>query len=167
MENNEEKKLVCSHCGSTIKEDDDFCPDCGTLLAEFVKCNEHKDKEAEGVCVICCNPFCAGCGIYVNEIFLCNEHSEYEIYEGMARVYGSSDSTQIEYAKSCLEQNELHPFIYSRKRTTLHMGGTDYSMFNASGEFDGHLVNEIKLMIPFQELIRAEEILDELNILEE
>jgi len=167
MEGNEVEKLVCSHCGSIIKVDDDFCPDCGILFAEFVKCIEHNDKEAEGVCVICCEPLCAGCGIYVNEIFLCNEHCEYEIYEGMARVYGSSDSTQIEYAKSCLKQNELHPFIYSRKRTTLHMGGTDYSMFNASGEFDGHLVNEIKLMIPFQELIRAEEILDELNILEE
>lgn len=167
MEESKVEKLECSHCRSIIKGDDDFCPDCGTLFSDEVKCSEHKNTKAEGVCVICCEPFCPECGIYVNEIFLCNEHSEYEIYEGMARVYGSSDSTQIEYAKSCLEQNNLHPFIYSRKRTTLHLGGTDYSLFRASGEFDGHLINEIKLMIPFQELIRAEEILDELNILEE
>lgn len=98
---------------------------------------------------------------------LSNEHHEYDIYERMTCVYGLSDSTQIEYAKSCLEQNDLHPFIYSRKRTTFHLGGTDYSLFHASGEFDSHLINEIKLMIPFQELIRAEKILDELNILEE
>lgn len=167
MEDNEAEKLFCPHCNSTVKKDDDFCPDCGALFAEFVKCIEHSDKEAKGVCVICCKPYCQVCGIYINEIFLCNEHSEYEIYEGMARVYGSSDSTQIEYAKSCLEQNNLHPFIFSRKRNNLYMNGTDHSMLSASYELDGHLVNEIKLMIPFQELIRAEEILDELNILEE
>ena len=167
MAESEMKKFNCSHCDYETQDDNDFCPDCGTLFIENIKCSVHKDNNAEGVCVIYCEPFCSECGIFINEIFLCNEHSEYEIYEGMARVYGSSDSTQIEYAKSCLEQNDLHPFIYSRKRTTLHLGGTDYSLFCASGEFDCHLINEIKLMIPFQELIRAEEILNELNILEE
>ena len=166
MEDNEAEKLFCPHCNSIVKKDDDFCPECGTLFAEFIKCNEHTDKEADGVCVICCEPLCASCGTYVNEIFLCNEHSEYEIYEGMVRVYGSSDSMQVDYAKSCLEQNGLHPFIFSRKRTNLYMGEISHPMFNASGELNGYLVNE-KLMIPFQELIRAEEILDELNILEE
>jgi len=167
MEDNLEKELQCEHCTCKVKIDDDFCPDCGTLFIEDVKCSDHSDVKSEGVCVICCEPFCSECGMYVNEIFLCNEHSEYEIYEGMVRVYGSSDSIQVDYAKSCLEQSELHPFIYSRKRTPLHLGGSNYTLFPSSGEFDYRHISEIKLMVPFQELIRSEEILNELNILEE
>ncbi len=37
----------------------------------------------------------------------------------------------------------------------------------ASGEYDGHIINEIKLIVPVQELIRAEEILRELKIIDE
>jgi hypothetical protein len=37
-------------------------------------------------------------------------------------------------------------------------------LFRASGEFDGHLINEIKLMIPLQEVLRAEDILSEIDI---
>lgn len=162
MDENNVVKLECPHCNSIIKKDDDFCPDCGTLFAEFVKCIEHKDKEAEGVCVICCNPFCAECGIYVNEIFLCNEHSEYETAEGMACVLSSDDSMQMGFAKTSLETNELHPVIFSNGAHSIYQTGAYYG----SGGNNGYPNSEIYLMVPFQEVIRAEEILDELNMLE-
>ena len=161
-----QQKSVCGLCGRDTNNEDDFCPDCGTLFLENVKCTKHSDREADGVCVICCEPFCDECGFFVDDkIFLCTLHGNYEIYEGMARVYGSSDSVQVDYAKSCLEQAGLNPMVYSRKASPLHMGGFEYTLFEASGDYDGHIVNEIKLMIPVQQVIKAEEILRQLEIL--
>jgi len=159
-----EEKLICPHCKNEINNGDDFCPECGTLFSENIKCTTHNDKNAAGACVICCQPYCSNCGIYINRIFLCDNHGEYEIYEGMARVFGSSDSLQIDYTKTCLEQEGLHPLVFSKKASPWHLGGTEYSLFRASGEFDGHLINEIKLMIPLQEVLRAEDILSEIDI---
>ncbi|MEJ2103889.1 MAG: hypothetical protein P8X47_04845 [Ignavibacteriaceae bacterium] len=82
----------------------------------------------------------------------------------MARVYGSSDFAQVNYIKSCLEQESLHPFIYSRKASPMHLGGTDYSLFRASGDFNGHIINEIKLMVPCSEVLDAEKIISELEL---
>jgi hypothetical protein len=164
----DEKKSICSICESEIKNDDDFCPNCGSLFIENVKCSVHEEINAEGVCVICCEPYCNKCGFFVHDkIFLCNEHSEYENFEGMVRVYGSSDSALVEFAKTNIETEGLHPFIFTRKSSPMHIGGTDYSLFNASGEYDGHIINEIKLMVPLQELIHAEEILRDLKIIDE
>lgn len=163
MRESKEEKYFCSHCSCEVKNDDDFCVECGSLLTEKVKCSVHNEKEAAGVCVICCEPFCCECGIFINRIFLCDKHGEYEIYEGMARVFGSSDSLQIDYAKNCLEQEGLHPLVFSKKASPWHLGGSEYSLFRASGEFDGHIVNELKLMLPFQEVMRAEGILSELK----
>ena len=102
----------------------------------------------------------------MNGIFLCNEHHGYEIVEGMARVLGGSDSAQIELAKSCLEQDGLHPFIFSRKASPISLGGPDYSLFRASGEFDGHIINEYKLMVPCQEVTKAERALKKLKLID-
>ena len=82
----------------------------------------------------------------------------------MARVFGSSDEAQILYLKECLEENSLHPFVYSRKSSPMHLGGSDYSLFNASGDFDGHLINEIKLMVPCSEVLDAEKIIKEIDL---
>ena len=161
----EERSFECSFCQNEINEDDEFCPECGTLF-EDAKCINHPNENAAGACVICCEPYCKECGFFVNDrIFLCNEHSEYEIYEGMARIYGSADAAQIEYLENCLEQSNLHPIAFSKKASPLHLGGSDYSLFRASGEFNGHIINEIKLMVPLQEVIEAEEILRHLNLL--
>jgi hypothetical protein len=43
------------------------------------------------------------------------------------------------------------------------LGGPDYSLFRASGEYDGHIINEFKLMVPCQEVEEAEAMLKELE----
>lgn len=155
--------LFCDYCGSEISRDAEFCPKCGTIFIGDVSCFNHSDNEAKGVCAICHQAYCKKCGLRVNNIFLCNEHSHYEIYEGMARVFGSSDEQQINYYKSILVENKLHPFIYSRKSSPLHLGGADYSLFRASGDSNGHIINEIKLLVPCTEVLQAEKIIDELE----
>ena len=79
--------------------------------------------------------------------FLCNNHSSYEIYEGMVRVYGVLDDLAGQYAKSCLEQAGLHPLLYCRRQPR---GGPRfvYTLYAAGGDYDGHIVNEIKVMVP-------------------
>lgn len=163
MPDNKEE-FTCSNCGSQVKGDDDFCPDCGTLFRDDVYCINHKNVKAAGACIICCEPFCKNCGLFVNDIrFLCDEHSNYEIYEGMARIFGSSDSMEVEFYKDSLEKDGFHPIIYSRKASPISLGSPDYSLFRASGEFDGHIINEYKLMVPCQEVIEAEKFLKELG----
>ena len=129
-----------------------------------MKCTNHPSTDADFVCVICSEPFCKKCGTTVSGILLCVQHDFYENYEGMARIYDSSDVAQINYIKGCLEQESLHPFIYSRKASPMHLGGSDYSLFRASGDFDGHIINEVKLMVPCSEVISAEQIISELGL---
>jgi hypothetical protein len=154
---------ICDFCELDIQSDSEFCPRCGTILIEDVFCNTHPDIEAYGVCVICAVACCEICGHSKNNVFLCNDHEDYEIYEGMARVFGASDEAQLQHIKGFLEQSELHPFIYSRKSSPMHLGGTDYSLFRASGDFDGHIINEIKLMVPCSEVLEAEKLISEIN----
>lgn len=155
---------ICSYCENTILDDDDLCPSCGSLFAENVKCVNHEDEDAAGVCVICLDPLCEECGLFVNDLrFLCDEHSGYEIYQGMARVFGSSDILEVEYYKNVLEKENMHPIIYSRKTSPISLGAPDHTLFRASGEFNGHIINEYKLMVPCQEVISSEVIIAKLN----
>jgi len=157
------EKLLCDFCGTEISKDTEFCTKCGTIFIDDVSCFNHSDDDANGVCAICHQAYCKKCGLRVNNIFLCNEHCEYEIYQGMARVFGSSDEQQVNYYKSILEENNLHPFIFERKTSPISLGGVDYSLFRASGDVNGHLVNEIKLMVPCEEVLQAEKIIDEIE----
>jgi hypothetical protein len=155
----------CPKCQRSIQPGVEFCPECGELTIDGAVCVHHTESDASGACVICCAPYCAACGKRRHGIFLCDEHREYEIYQGMARVFGISDHAQARYAASCLEQQGLHPFVYLRKASPLSLGGPEYTLFRASGEYDGHIINEIKVMVPVHEVLRAEELLRELMIL--
>jgi hypothetical protein len=157
------EKLLCDFCGTEISDDSEFCTKCGTVFIDDVSCFNHSDDEARGVCAICHQAYCKRCGLRVNGIFLCNEHSDYEIYEGMARVFGSSDEQQVNLFKSVLEENNFHPFIFQRKASPISMGSGDYTLFRASGDPGGKLINEIKLMVPCSEVLQAEKIIDEID----
>jgi len=158
------KKHLCNNCSFKVEDDSDYCPRCGTLFIENVKCVTHSNAKAEGVCVICGKPFCDKCVYPVNNMFLCNEHDGYEIYEGMARVFGTSDEIQIQYVKSCLEENSFHPFIYSKKSTPMQLGGNDQSLINLSGGLGEKIINEIKLLVPCSEVLEAEKLISGINI---
>jgi hypothetical protein len=159
----ENEELICINCKNAIAESDEYCTNCGIILSEDKKCYLHKDIEALGICLVCLKLCCKKCGLFVNNAFLCNEHSNYEIIEGMGRVYGSSDELELSFYKDMLEKEGLHPFIYSRKASPISLGGVDYSLFRASGEYDGHIINELKLMVPLGEMLKAERILESLK----
>ncbi len=71
----------------------------------------------------------------------------------------------MQYAETCLKQEGLHPTLYSRKASPISLGAPEYTLFRASGEYDGHIINELKLMVPYQEVEEAERVLVETGIL--
>ena len=160
----DDSKIICENCDSPVNNDDDFCINCGGLFADNVKCENHTGKNAIGVCTICHKTICHSCAGRINDYFLCLEHSHYEIIEGMARIYGTNDFVESEYVLNCLKKADFHPFNYSRKTSPISLGGVDYSLFRASGEYNGHLINEIKIMVPLHEVLPAEKLLVELDI---
>jgi len=157
--------FVCPHCGTGVEENDDFCSTCGELLREDLHCEVHPDCSAAGVCIVCTTAFCERCGGRVQNRFLCHEHDTLEIYQNMVRVFGGSDSAQVDFARSALETAGLHPFVFSRKASPISLGGPDYTLFRASGEYDGHIINEFKLMVPCQETLEAQKELRELGFI--
>ena len=82
----------------------------------------------------------------------------------MARVFGTSDEIQIQYVKSCLEENSFHPFIFSKKSTPMQLGGNDQSLINLSGGLGEKIINEIKLLVPCSEVLEAEKLISGINI---
>lgn len=166
MSDTQNDMLICEECKSEVARDDEFCPSCGRPFIQNLKCMHHADADASGVCIICCVPYCSRCGGIVNKHFLCGEHENCEIYEGKARVYGVSDEVTAHYAMECLKNGGMHPFLFSRKASPLSLGGADYTSFNASGEYDGHIINEIKVLVPCQEVLKAEKLLRDLEFKE-
>ncbi len=64
----------CMRCGNPVREDDDFCASCGTLIAADLLCQTHPGREAVGACVVCGEPCCQSCGMFVHGVFYCNAH---------------------------------------------------------------------------------------------
>ena len=159
--------FICDNCENEVSSDSDFCPHCGSLFVEDASCINHPDVSAEGACVICCEAFCEQCGANVDDVFICNQHDSLEFIDGMVRVFGTNDVVQVEFAKDCLEKNGLHPFIFSKKASPMHLGGSDYSLFRASGEKPGNSINEVKLLVPAGETLDALRSLKELELTEE
>jgi hypothetical protein len=154
----DEEKLRCEKCSAEVEEDAEFCPACGALFMEGVVCMEHPALAAEGVCVICQTLCCGECGGERASIFLCNSHSEYEVMEGMARVYGTADTMQAHYIARCLEQAGLDPFVYSRRFNP----GPDIAQNFLYPQVRGETLNELKVYVPFDEVIAAEGVLKNL-----
>lgn len=151
--------FLCEHCGVEVQENDDFCPRCGTLF-EDNSCDTHNEVEAEGVCLVCGKICCPNCGLFVNQTYLCNEHSDIEVFQTMGRVYGSNDAVEIDYLTSILEEENFHPFKFNRKNNSLSLGGSDFTLFRSAGEYTGHIINEIKILVPLNEYLEAKKVID-------
>ena len=157
-----ESEYQCADCESPVRQEDEFCPHCGSLFMDGVTCSRHPERNARGVCIVCCLPFCGDCGKTSSNMFLCEEHQKYEIYEGMARVYGTNDQAGAQYIAECLRQQDIPAVAFSRVSSTVTFGGPDYTMFNAVGDYLGRIINEFKVMVPCQLVEDAERLLQEI-----
>lgn len=154
MLKSDHEQLICSMCKREVVRTDDFCTYCGDILDSNVACAHHHNVPAEGVCIICAEPLCAECGCWVRGRYLCKKHGGYEILEGMVRIFGVADETQAQFVNTRLEQAGFHPLVFAHKASPFSLGGTDDMIFN-----------EIKVMVPCQEVAQAEKALLDLGIL--
>jgi hypothetical protein len=143
--------LTCGRCNEPVKKKDTYCRNCGGIFSDDLFCIKHKSKHADGVCVICSNPLCNKCGIDTSNVFLCNLHSDFEIYEGMTRVFGSMDYIRAQFASACLKKIGYHPFLYTRKFNPV----ADQVAITAIRNFGNHPVYEQKVLVPFSEVLEA------------
>ena len=162
-----EEQFYCDQCENPIDAESEFCPNCGIIFEGNNFCVNHTTEKAEGVCVICWEAFCKSCLEQVNGIYFCHNHASYEIYEGRARVFGIDDESFAEYVKGCLEQAGLHPVFLTLFGSPSSLGGLQANHLRVPLTLGGHSVNEMKIMVPFYEVIDAERIIAELNILDD
>ncbi len=160
MDNSDE--LLCSRCERQISNTDKFCPHCGELFDATMVCSEHPGETAAGVCIACQRPCCQSCGAESGGVFLCSVHSSYEAYEGLARVFGSTDLVQAGYAADILSQAGLHPFVFSRARYPK----ADVVGFLSFPQVYERTVPEQKVLVPYREIPEAEEILRDLGLIQ-
>jgi hypothetical protein len=161
MAQSRQSDLSCRRCGQSVTQDDMFCRSCGALFSDQLRCSTHNSVEAAGVCVICSKPFCEECGGETDKIFLCDEHfAEYEITEGMARVFGCTDNVQAQFVTTCLEQAGFHPFLYSK----IFNPGADLVAMMAPRNFGRYPIVELKVLLPFSEVLKAKQTLSELDL---
>ena len=165
MNESEKTDFFCTRCQCTVSAEDRYCKNCGAIFSDNVFCANHTSVTAEGICVICTKACCKECGGDSNAVFLCNSHWECEIQEGMARVYGSIDNVQSQYVTTCLEQAGLHPFLYSRR---FNPGSGMINTWVRAGirNYGKYPIVELKVLVPFAEVIKAEKTLRKLNIKE-
>lgn len=155
--------LTCGRCKATVADADKYCTHCGALFSEGITCSRHRSAEAEGGCVICSKPFCKKCGSMSNGVFLCEPHWHHEIQEGMARVFGCYDNVQAQQVTSRLQQAGYHAFLYSRM---FNPGAGAFGTMVKAGirNFGNHPIVELKVLVPFPEVLSAEKTLRELGI---
>ena len=160
----QENILVCEQCDQAIQDTDEFCPHCGGLFVEAVKCDRHPSHNAAGVCILCSLPWCNSCGETINGLFLCSKHNTHEIVEDMARICGVNNSAMADYFRACLEEGGFHPFVYSGNiYHKASMGGNSPTIGgNTRSPLGGR--EEFKIMVPFQEVEQAEAFVEELDI---
>jgi hypothetical protein len=151
---------TCGNCNGDVLPEAQSCPHCGAIFDATMACRVHPSEEADGVCAICAIPCCHECGLWVNDIFLCGKHETYEIMEEQARVFGSMDVLVAEYAVRCLEEAGLHPFLFSRSARRNPSIPSNFGF----RQYNGHTAAEMKVLVPYAEVDRAEEILRDLTL---
>jgi hypothetical protein len=74
----------------------------------------------------------------------------------MARVFGSTDNVQAQFVVTTLEQAGYHPFLYSRM---FNPGADLVALSRMVRNYGNHPIVEMKVLVPFSELVRAEKTL--------
>ena len=101
--------IKCSYCNEEVTPDSDFCPHCGVLFkeSENIRCDEHQQNQASGVCIICQRLLCHECGVKITRRIFCEAHRKVQVQEDWAEVFRSTEIADAELIKSLLESTGL------------------------------------------------------------
>jgi hypothetical protein len=97
--------IKCNYCREEITADSDFCPHCGAIFIRGTEvfCDEHPQKKAGGVCIICHKVCCEECGGEVDGRSFCFLHEGVKVEQDWAIVADTSDIAEAEMVRSLLE----------------------------------------------------------------
>lgn len=97
--------INCNRCAEEVTADSDFCPHCGVLFVEAgdVFCDEHTQKSAKCICIICRKLCCEECGVKIGGRNFCQSHCKVKVQQDWAEVFRSTEITDAELVKSVLE----------------------------------------------------------------
>ncbi|MFA6469530.1 MAG: zinc ribbon domain-containing protein [Bacteroidota bacterium] len=147
----------CDNCGGEVDLDSDYCPQCGSLLAEDqYSCTNHPIGVAVGVCIVCQQLFCSDCLIVKNKRNYCLDHAGIEASEGWTVIFSSADFYEAEIVRGRLMSAGF----------TVHSANTTNIGVMADGFMDnalGRIIFKypIKVYVPAEQFLKAQELLSE------
>ncbi len=97
----------CKACDSDLVYDSHYCPSCGTIFTENLKCSHHPDDDAEAVCVICQKSYCNECGSDVNGRFFCWTHISIGVTLSARRNIKNYSTTEVKVVTEKENQNGM------------------------------------------------------------
>jgi len=146
----------CSNCGEEVTWDSDFCPHCGVIFeaAGGVKCDDHPERAAGGICIICRKLVCNKCGVRKHGRTFCREHKEIEVQQDWARIFQSTDINDAELVKSVLQEAGYTVQVQNFSSIGfIWEGGGDSSLSRSA------LSKPAKIFVPIPEYLNASKVL--------
>jgi hypothetical protein len=144
--------INCPNCGEEVTTDSDFCPHCGIIFseAEQVLCDEHTQKPATGVCIICRRVFCEECGVKVSGRRFCLLHKKVKVQQDWAEVFRSTEISDSELVKSVLESTGHKVQVQNFRSIGFAWEGGGDSAVSRS-----NMNNPAKVFVPIPEYLDA------------
>ena len=150
--------MNCPKCETTIADDSDFCPSCGTLLIspEKVFCERHGSRRAVAACIICSTPVCEGCVKIVGGRGFCPDHAHVHVEQEWAMVYSSNEINDAELARAVLQEAGFNVVVRDFLPIGYVWDGAGDSSFSRLA-----LKKPAKVFVPIEDYLSASEALDE------
>ena len=120
--------MECPNCGATVPENADACPVCGRVQTP-TNCEQHPDRPAVGVCVVCGRALCEACNNGEGKEYLCEVHRDVEIVDGWAEIYSTGDDVEANLIRDRLQGEGIDAQVLSqRDHYTIAVGMGDLAM---------------------------------------
>jgi hypothetical protein len=145
------ESIQCHNCNESIQSEAEYCPVCGLLRIDSrdIECENHRDRPAIAVCIICGKPVCRTCRkIRLHKTF-CEDDKHIRVYQNWAVAYISSTEYEAEMVKANLENAGIEALIFNQQ---------DHAYFLTVGS-----MARVNVMVPNNRVIEAKQIIESLN----
>ncbi len=138
--------------------DSDFCPHCGVIYqdAAHAWCEQHPDRPAVSVCIICRALLCDECTVTVHGRRFCRAHCLVEVQQDWAEVYSSADVNDAQLVKSVLENAGFTVQTQNFQNASIVWSGGGDNAISRSNV--GRLA---RVLVPIPEFLNAAQALQE------
>lgn len=144
--------IKCPSCKEEITRDSEFCPHCGVIFQSAGKifCDEHSDKQATGVCIICRKIFCEICGTKVRGRRFCLLHRKVKVQQDWAEIFRSTEIVDAERVKAFLQSAGYKILVQNFNSTGFAWDGGGDSPISRS-----NINKPAKIFVPIPEFLSA------------